>query len=156
MTGEGEGVVARFNDGRVLKGYTKWFSPESDEVVIHVADSGKEQRIAIADLKALFFVKSFEGDRTYREKKVFGGNAHQGHKVYIKFSDQESILGFIDGENPWAKGFFLAHEDSKAKGFFLVPVDQDSNNVKVFVVRAALEDVTIMMKMKNSDGKAGA
>ena len=153
MAGE-ERVVARFNDGRVLKGYAKGFSAEADDVVIDEAGSGKEHRIAMGDLKALFFIKSFEGDKTYREKKAFGGNTHDGHKVYIKFSDQESLVGFVEGENPWGKGFFLSKDGGKAKGFFLVPVDGDSNNVKVFVVGTSVEDVTIMMKLKYSDVKS--
>ena len=64
-----ERVVARFNGGRVLKGYTKGFTAESDFVVLDEAGSGKEHRIAIADLKAVFFIKSFEGNKAYREKK---------------------------------------------------------------------------------------
>jgi len=144
MAGE-ERVVARFNDGRVLKGYTKGFTAESAFVVIDEAGSGKEHRIAVADLKAVFFIKSFEGNKTHREKKAFGASAHDGHKVYIKFSDQESLVGFVEGEIPWDRGFFISR-DSKAKGFFLIPVDRDCNNMKVFVVGTSVEDVTVMMR----------
>jgi hypothetical protein len=149
----GEQVVARFNDGSVLKGYTKDFSAKSEYVVIDEAGSGKAHRIAVAELKALFFIKSFDGNKNHREKKAFGNNAHHGHKVYIKFSDHESLVGFIEGESPWAKGFFLSKEESKLKGFFLIPVDQESNNAKVFVVGTSVDDVTIMMKLKHSDEK---
>jgi hypothetical protein len=141
-----ERVVARFNDGRVLKGYARGFTAESDVVVIAEAGSGKEHRIAVVDLKALFFIKSFEGDKNYREKKAFGVSANKGHKVYIKFRDRESLVGFIEGDVPWDKGFFVSKDGSRAPGFFLIPADQDSNNVKVFVVGASVEDVTIMMK----------
>ena len=90
----------------MLKGYTKGFTAESPVVVIDEAGSGKEHRIAVADLKVAFFIKSFEG--------------------------------------------------SKAQGFFLIPVDRDSNNVKVFVFGTLVKDVTIMMKVKYSDVKSGA
>jgi hypothetical protein len=141
-----ERVVARFNNGRVLKGYTRGFTAESDVVVIDEAGSGKEHRIAVADLKALFFIKSFEGDKGYREKKAFGVSASKGHKVYIKFHDRESLVGFVEGDVPWDKGFFVSKDGCKASGFFLIPVDRDSNNLKVFVVGTSVEDVTIMMK----------
>jgi hypothetical protein len=143
-----ERVVARFNDGRVVKGYTRDFTVESNFFLLDEAGSGKEHRIAVADLKAVFFIKSFEGNKTYREKKAFGVSAHDGHKVYIKFKDQESLVGFVEGEIPWDKGFFVSRDGSKTKGFFLIPVDRDSNNVKVFVVGTSVEDVAIMMKAK--------
>jgi hypothetical protein len=81
---------------------------------------------------------------------------HDGHKVYVKFTDQESLVGFVEGEIPWDKGFFVSREGSKAQGFFLIPVDRDSNNVKVFVVGTSVKDVTIMMKVKYSDVKSVA
>jgi hypothetical protein len=149
-------VVARFNDGRVLKGYTRDFTAEAEFFLLDEAGNGKEHRIAVADLKAVFFIKSFEGNKTYREKKAFGVSTHDGHKVYIKFNDQESLVGFVEGEIPWDKGFFVSRAGSKAKGFFLIPVDRDSNNVKVFVVGTSVEDVTIMVRLKCSDVKSGA
>ncbi len=111
--------------------------------------------VAVADLKALFFIKSFEGNKTYREKKAFGASTRDGHKVYVKFNDQESLVGFVEGEIPWDKGFFVSRDGGKTKGFFLVPVDRDSNNMKVFVVGTSIEDVTIMMKLKHSHVKNG-
>jgi len=151
-----ERVVARFNDGRVLKGYTRGFTAESNFLLLDEAGSGKEHRVAVADLKAVFFIKSFEGNKDYREKKAFGVSTHNGHKVYIKFNDQESLVGFVEGEIPWDKGFFICRDGSKAKGFFLIPVDRDSNNLKVFVVGTSIEDVTVMMKLRHSDVKSGA
>ncbi len=141
-----ERVVARLVDGNVVKGYVKKFDPESDVVNINETGSGKVYRIPLIDLKALFFIKSFEGDSEYREKKAFGIRENRGRKVYVKFKDQESLIGFIEGAVPWDKGFFLSNNGSGAKGFFLLPVDDDSNNVKVFVVGTSAKDVTVMAK----------
>jgi hypothetical protein len=141
-----ERVVARFTDGRVLKGYTKDFTGDSDYFILSEAGSGKEHRVALDDLKALFFIKTFEGDKHHRDKKAFGISPNKGHKVYIKFHDQESMVGFVEGEVPWGKGFFLSREGVKIRGFFLVPVDRDGNNEKVFVVRSSIQDVTVMVK----------
>jgi hypothetical protein len=142
---EGEKIVARFRDGRLLKGFVRDFNLESDTVVLKDYEADKESRIPIEQLKALFFVKDFEGSSKHVERKAFGIRKHQGRKVFIKFIDKESLVGFIEGEIPWDKGFSLAKLGKKAKGFFLTPVDGDCNNERVFVVGSAIENVTIMV-----------
>lgn len=142
---EGEKIVARFRDGRILKGFVRNFSVESDTVILRDQKTNKESRIPIDELKALFFVKDFEGSREHVERKVFGIRKNLGRKAFIKFIDKESLVGFIEGEIPWDKGFSLAKLGQRAKGFFLTPVDGDSNNEKVFVVGGAIENVTIMV-----------
>ncbi len=141
-----ERVVARFVDGRVLKGYMKKFSAEADSIDISEVGSGKEHHIPTVDLKALFFIKSFEGNSKHRDKKAFGVSGHKGKKVYIKFNDRESLMGFVEGTIPWEKGFFLSNSARHAKGFFMQPVDGDGNNEKVFIVGTSVEDVTVMAK----------
>jgi hypothetical protein len=39
------------------------------------------------------------------ERKAFGIRKNPGKKVFIKFSDYETLVGFIEGEVPWDKGF---------------------------------------------------
>src|SRR5262245_55426015 len=60
----GSAVVARFMDGRVVKGITHDFAPE--KLVFHLSvwgdSTGRALTVPIGALKALFFVKSFEGD----------------------------------------------------------------------------------------------
>ncbi len=141
-----ERVVARFNNGIVLKGYAKNFSIDCDSFVLDETGSGKAHHIALAELKALFFIKTFEGNSKHRDKKIFSAGGKKGSKVYIKFLDEESLVGFVDGEIPWEKGYFLSKEGSKAKGFYLVPVDDCCNNVKVFVVASSVQDMTVMVK----------
>jgi hypothetical protein len=135
--GTEERVAARFNNGKVLKGYVKDFTADSDMVFLDEAESGMNHIIPINELKALFFIRTFEGDRDYREKKAFGVSPSKGRKVFIKFKD---------GEVPFQKGFTLTKPDgTEDTGFFLAPSDTDSNNIKVFVVGSAIENVTIMV-----------
>lgn len=144
--GTEERVAARFNNGKVLKGWVKDFTADSDMVFLDEAESGMNHIIPINDLKALFFIRTFEGDREYRDKKAFGVSPSKGRKVFIKFKDKESLVGFIDGEVPFQKGFTLVKPDgTEDTGFFLAPSDTDSNNIKVFVVGSAIENVTIMV-----------
>jgi hypothetical protein len=139
-------VAARFNNGKVMKGFVKDFTSDSEMVFLEDAESGSNHIIPINDLKALFFVRTFEGDSERRDKKAFGVSPSKGRKVFIKFKDKESLIGFIDGELPFQKGFTLAKPDgTENTGFFLAPSDADGNNIKVFVVGSAIEDVTIMV-----------
>ncbi|MCX7793820.1 MAG: hypothetical protein N2257_05390 [Thermodesulfovibrionales bacterium] len=134
-------VVLRFSDGRVLKGYLESFSADKDTVSIQDL-SGDKKNVNINELKAIFFVKTFEGRQDYNERKAFTGINMRLKRVFIKFKDGESLTGYVEGDMPWEKGFFL--ESGKKKGFFLIPTDGDSNNIKVFVVASFVRDVTLI------------
>ncbi|MDP2754864.1 MAG: hypothetical protein Q8P40_10820 [Nitrospirota bacterium] len=137
-------VVVRFNSGDILKGYVRNFIADEGFVTLEEAGTCKEQSVPIGELKAIFFVKTFEGVSGYRDKKAYGIRKSIGRKVYIRFNDGESVIGFMEGDVPWKKGFFLSKPDKRIKGFFMIPVDSDSNNIKVFVVGSAIRDITLM------------
>ena len=46
-----ERIVTRFNDGRVLKGYTKGFTAVSDFILLDEAGSGKEHVLLLPTLR---------------------------------------------------------------------------------------------------------
>jgi hypothetical protein len=140
-----EKVVARFRDGRIVKGTVRDFRADADVIMLDEDGSGEEHRISIADLKAIFFVKTFCGRSEYIERKVFGMRKLKGRKALVKFDDKETMVGYIDGEVPWNKGFSLETSGKKTHGFFLTPTDGDCNNDRVFVVGDAIQDITIMM-----------
>ena len=87
-------VVARFVDGRMLKGTTSDFFPTKE--TFHVDDgSGEAKEVRISDLKAVFFVKTYEGDKNRRG----GRNAERGglgRKIMVSFKDGEMILGYAN------------------------------------------------------------
>jgi hypothetical protein len=135
----------RFNDGSVLKGYVKDFSPYAREITLEEAKTGEVRKLKTDDMKAVFFVKSFEGDIDYREKKSYGIRKPTGNRAFVKFKDGECFVGFVDGRVPWEKGFFLSRKGSDdMKGFFLLPADEDANNIKVFVISSSVDDVTVV------------
>lgn len=55
-------VVARFKDGSLMKGNTKDFSVKKQEFYLELI-SGEVKKVVVDDLKALFFVKTFEGNK---------------------------------------------------------------------------------------------
>ncbi|MEW6584183.1 MAG: hypothetical protein AB1442_01080 [Nitrospirota bacterium] len=131
-------VVLNFLDGRMMKGYADQFSAKNASVTI-VDESSKRHEVDLKELKAVFFVKTFEGDRCRRELKSFAGSSASGKRVLVRFRDGETLMGYVEGGVPWEKSFFL---ESKKGGFILKPVDSGSNNIEIFVVSTSVEDVT--------------
>jgi hypothetical protein len=136
-----EKVILRFLDGRMVRGYVRDFALVDDFIFIE-DESTNAQKVKLKDLKAIFFVRKFEGDKKHRERKSFVGTSPTSKRVFLRFKDGESMTGLIAGDLPWEKGFFL--ESQKGKGFFLIPTDDASNNRKIFVVTSAVQDVTMI------------
>ena len=123
-------VVARFKDGTLIKGHTEDFFPNKKAFHLELLN-GKTVNIETEQLKALFFVKDFEGDKNRKDSyndAVPGG----GRKVQIKFKDGESVIGYSQGFSPYRPGFFV------------IPADTQSNNERFFVVKSATEKVTFL------------
>ncbi len=134
-------VILRCLDGRLIRGFIDDFSA-FNETVSFLDESSKGRKIRADELKAIFFVRTFEGRKNYAEKKSYRDPVSLGKRVFVKFNDSECMTGYLEGDVPWEKGFFL--EPGKGPGFFLIPVDNESNNIKVFVVASSVRDVTVM------------
>jgi hypothetical protein len=125
-------IIARYRDGRTIKGLSQDFSP--NKPVFHLyreaeGVSGVPVMVDLNELKAVFFAKSFAGDRDYKERKVFvHGDKSSGRNVEVIFADGEMLQGSVLGYNP------------KHSGFFLFPVDPESNNIRVFVINGAVKE----------------
>jgi hypothetical protein len=85
-------VVARFLDGHTLKGVTWDFVPNKDGFhLAHAGDETKVTSVSVAELKAVFFVRSFEGDRTRKDGRVPPQFATApGRKIRVTFLDGEA------------------------------------------------------------------
>ena len=140
-----EKAVLRFQyDSTINKGRLRDFSEIGKEFSIEEHSSGNRLNVRIELLKAIFFVRSFEGNPSCRETKRYGISSEKGRKVYVRFKDKESLPGNPEGEFPWQKGYFLSKSDNDKTGFFLIPVDEGCNNRKVFVVGTAIDDITLI------------
>jgi hypothetical protein len=121
-------IVARFTDGRMLKGTTHDFAPDKD--VFHLYVDGDESKPAVTirmgALKAVFFVKTYQGNRYHVEDKNFRPGADQGRRIRVIFKDKEEIAGFAPGSV------------AGRSGFFILPADPASNNARIFVVHSAV------------------
>jgi hypothetical protein len=122
-------VVARFQDGLSLRGTTIDFSPLRP--FFRLTDNGATYQVDVALLKALFFVRNFDGNAAYNEKKGFFSRSNHGKKVMVEFKDGEVLFGYT-----------LSYT-SQGMGFFVFPGDPESNNEKIFVIHAATRTVRL-------------
>jgi len=124
-------VVARFADGRIKKGCTWDFSPNKRIFHIVINNDGEPtelEQVDLADLKAVYFVKTFGGTPDYAERKEFAdGDSPKGPKVEVTFADGEILQGSV-----------LRYKMQET-GFFLFPVDPKGNNLAIFAVNAAVK-----------------
>jgi hypothetical protein len=129
-------VVARFADNRLMKGYTQDFFPNKSLFHIHPVDSPGSREgieVLVKDLKALFFVRDFQGNPDYDERKAFDPKEQiSGKKVEVTFLDGEVLVGTTLGYDP------------KRPGFFIHPLDPKSNNIRVFVSSLAVRSVRFL------------
>ncbi len=130
-------VVARYLDGRVVKGHTADFLPT--KATFHLVPSPQTGtsiqvvEVRFTELKAVFFVKDLAGDAAYNEAKAFEPQARAaGRKVQVTFNDGETIVGTTQGYQP------------DRAGFFVVPVDPRSNNERCFVIMGAVREVKFL------------
>jgi hypothetical protein len=129
-------IVARYRDGKTLKGTTQNFFP--NKPVFHVnrhggTGPGDLVEVNHEDLKAIFFVKDFLGNAKHVErKKVAPGDRPQGRLMEVTFKDGEVIVGTTTGYDP------------KRPGFFLFPIDPSANNARVYVVAGAVRSARFL------------
>jgi len=126
-------VVARYTDGRVLKGVTQDFTPNRPIFHVHPpAHEGAAVELRFKQLKALFFVSSLDGDPSRQDVLGFvqgPAETSQGKKIAVRFKDGEFICGYTLSWTP------------DRDGFFLFPADPHGNNQRIFVISAATIEV---------------
>jgi Family of unknown function (DUF6982) len=123
-------IVARYNDKRLVKGYSNNFFP--NKLFFHIESTdGDSHRIEMDDLKAVFFTKDFEGNKEHQDDysdEVRGA----GRKMKVEFNDGEVVVGYS-----------LAYSADR-QGFFLTPADVNSNNERIFVLNDSSRNVEFL------------
>jgi hypothetical protein len=125
-------IVARFIDGRVLKGVSLDVDPRKPFCHLRTDDQGSV-KVDLVDVKAIFFVRSLIGRPKYTEEKhVTPGDSRLvgTRRVRAVFRDNEEIVGLMN------------HFPPIATYFFLMPVDPGSNNIRMLVNRDALKTIS--------------
>lgn len=124
-------IVARYLDGRVLKGTTQDFFPHRPTFRLR-PEKGPAVDVALKELKAVFFVKDYAGNAKREDIRGFleapDENQH-GYKIAVRFRDTELMLGYS-----------LSYSALRP-GFFVWPADTGSNNLRIYVMTHATVDV---------------
>lgn len=121
-------VVARYKDGRIVKGTC--LDIEAGRPSCHVrTPESKTVEVQLKDLKAFFFVRSLEGDSAHDEDRTPDPEdlrSRGSTLVTLTFEDGEVMVG-LTNRYPPSRPFF-----------FVLPVDSKSNNVRMLVNREAV------------------
>lgn len=127
-------IVVRYRDGRLSKGFTHDFHPSRPQFSLWPSvDAAPSERMFVpaSQLKAVFFVRDFEGNADYVEQRTFDA-AVEGRRIEVTFADDEVLLGST------------LNYRTDGLGFFLSPADPRGNNLRVFVVSSAIRHVRFL------------
>ena len=125
-------VVVHFLRGEILKGITNDFRPNRRVFHVEPPNGGKSVAAHLELIKAVFFVRTFEGDLTRDSLPGFRKApplTPKGKKVAVLFKDGELICGYTLGYVPGRQGFFLT------------PADPKSNNMRIYVLEESAKDI---------------
>jgi len=135
-------VVAHFIDHSVIKGTSADVDPKRP--VCHVHTPAREVvEVDLRQVKALFFVKDLDGTPAYEETQVAlaGDQRLRGsRRVEVAFADGERLGGLMNRYPPLGPFFFM------------LPIDPQSNNVRILVNR----DAVATMRSLDDEGEAPA
>jgi len=108
-------------DGSLLKGSTSDFAPARQTFHLKDQDTGQMTVVDTTELKAIFFVKSFEGNQHHIERTDVERTGF-GKKIRVHFKDGETLFGYTTSYSP------------DRPLFFVFPAAPESNNQRVFVL----------------------
>jgi hypothetical protein len=105
------------------------------EAVELLTPSGSLVRLPYSEVKAVCFVRDFEGGETWREHRAFATRPKTpGLWIKLVFRDQDSTEGLL------ANNLMLVEE----AGFHIIPPDPTFQSQRIFVPRMALREVQVL------------
>jgi hypothetical protein len=124
-------VVAHYLDGRLIKGTCLDIDPARPTCHVKTAERGMVQ-VMLAQLKALFFVRTLGGNPDYEEVKTVDASdarVRGAAPIELQFADGERVVGLTTRFPPVRRFFYV------------VPADANSNNVRILVNRSAVQNL---------------
>jgi len=135
-------VVAHFIDHSVIKGTSADVDPKRPVCHVHTPTRGVVE-VDLRQVKALFFVKDLDGKPGYEETQAArdGDQRLRGSRqVEVAFADGELLGGLMNRYPPLGPFFFM------------LPIDPQSNNLRILVNR----DAVATMRSLDEQGDAPA
>ena len=121
-------VVARYADGRVLKGHCRGFAPARGCLSVSPAPDAPQSAattVLLRQLKAVFFVHDLDG----APADLDPAPTARGRDIVVTFMDGEVTSGTT------------LNYAADSAGFYLSPHDQRGNNLRIFVINEAVRHV---------------
>jgi hypothetical protein len=100
-------IVVRYLDGRLLKGFSQDFHQSRPHFHLSPIIDGVTHQLVLVPmprLKAVFFVRDFEGNPDHAERKSFN-EPLPGRRIEVTFLDDEVLIGATLGYRPDGTGF---------------------------------------------------
>jgi hypothetical protein len=148
-------LVVRYRDGRTVRGVCYALNIREVGFKLDMVDErggslGTMEDVAFRDIKAVFFVRSFDGK--FDKSAVSEEWSPEGRELVIQFEDGEILRAFA-----WKK------YDGRDPRYYVIPEDRKSNNISILVEAAAVsgvfspeEYVSIQEKQKEEQKKTGS
>jgi hypothetical protein len=140
-------LVVKYIDERILKGTPTTWDIDSDGFNLLPRDalpgSNEEIYISFADLKAVYFVRDFDGQ--IGKKIVSPATQIRGLHMLLKFSDKENVEGYTSESYSPA-----------SPRFYFFPADQSGNTISLLVERRHLEKVELLDAKEQEASHPGA
>lgn len=146
-TTKSEKVVIQFGT-RTLKGYLEtpvWNTIEEllsgaplsppESLQVRLLEQNTVEEISIHDVKAIFYVRSFEGDAKHKEMNFYG-NSPIVHGIWmrVQFLDGEIVEGIVHNSIRYLVD----------PGFYLMPTDPRSNNKLIYISKSRIGDHRVL------------
>jgi len=126
-------VVVRKMDRDTVSGYVSATFVAAGKIEV-LNTAGNVVALDLKDVKGVYFVREF-GDSESLTRKTFTSRPRtEGLWVRLRFRDNEIIEGMMPND--------LIQESGD--GFSIIPPDTRSNTQRIFVPRAALEEMTVL------------
>ena len=127
-------VVVHMKDGTIHKGVTHDFDADRERFhMLPGEGGGVPVEVGVDDMKALFYVRDYMGNRDFVARKAFDDAHRSARRAVVTFNDTEEVWGLLGEE----------HSD-EGLGFFFYPVDKNDNNIRIFVVRSAIKELRLV------------
>jgi hypothetical protein len=133
-------VVVRRLDHGLMKGFVDFTSYLGPNGIRMLDREGRTLTIPLHEIKGVFFVRDFDGNPQRSEHKLFQSRPRlAGLWVRVTFKDKEVLEGLLPSN--------LA--ELSPEGFLVTPADLYSNNLRIFVPRTALSEITALGVISN-------
>ncbi|MDP2798539.1 MAG: ATPase, T2SS/T4P/T4SS family, partial [Deltaproteobacteria bacterium] len=139
-------VVVRFLDGRMIKGWCLSFNQQKPSIKVESIDRSTTYDIKWDDLKAVFFVREFEGLAGAADDSIqlqASPVSAVGRHVQVEFVDGEVIQGYAEALK------------TGLRGIFITPLDRKSNNLRIFIPKTAVKNVQMAPRLGETMVKEG-